>query len=240
MVASGQGLRIDHCRFEYVTAGNSGLYGITVQGPISNTALNPTGVIDHCQFYNRKVLVKGNPSTNFNLSGAIWAAQLGLGTSNFVFVEDNTFLMTTSTNSIDSNDSSRYVFRHNDLEDSWIEAHSAAPTRRGSRAWEIYENTIRRVNKSVAWPMLLRAGTGVCFNNTMVGTFNGIIAIDNRRSTPNDDFGTQANGAFGANPMDGNTLLIDDSGYNFLGTHNGDTSSPVKGFGMEYCRSYLW
>ena len=86
-------------------------------------------------------------------------------------VEDNTFTATIFTNAIDCNYGGRYVFRHNSVTDTYLEAHSIQQTNRACRKWEIYENTIAQVNYPVYRSMFIRGGTGVVFNNTVTGAF---------------------------------------------------------------------
>ena len=134
---------------------------------------------------------------------------MGLGTNNAVFVEDNVFTRTHG-NAIDSNYGGRYVFRYNEVNDAYIEAHSVQGENRASRSWEIYNNTINQVNIAMWIPFSLRGGTGVVFNNTLNGNFTELkIGVDNRRFFESFPVcGTMT----GYNDWDGN-----DDGYGYPG-----------------------
>jgi hypothetical protein len=178
--------RIDHCRIENPTA--------------FSTAINPSGytygVIDHCAFLNLRVLVR-------NDGGDAWQRPLTLGTANAVYVEDCSFDATVHCNTVDASNGARYVFRHNSVNNSYVEAHTCNNAgMRGTFSYEIYENTF---SGSQFTPFLLRAGTGVVFSNTISGNFqNSHIRIDNRRSCENpcpEEWGM----CDGTSAVDGNT-----------------------------------
>lgn len=105
--------------------------------------------------------------------GGTWPA-LELGSQNAVFAEDNYF--SGNRHNIASNNGSRYVFRHNvviandtDKDFAQTDAHGKSSSPRGSRSWEIYNNTYSanltsgRERTSIG----IRGGDGVAFNNTM-------------------------------------------------------------------------
>lgn len=102
-----------------------------------------------------------------------WPA-LELGTQNAVFVEDNT--MSGNRHHIASNNSSRYVFRHNtviatDLTKDYAmtDAHGKSSSPAGSRSYEIYNNTYKAnlTSGRVFAAIGIRGGDGVIFNNTI-------------------------------------------------------------------------
>lgn len=103
-----------------------------------------------------------------------WPA-LSLGTENAVFVEDNYFV--ANRHHIASNYGSRYVFRYNtalttdDVRHSpVVDAHGRGTGSRGSRSWEIYNNTFSTnlTPGLKARAMIgVRGGDGVVFNNTL-------------------------------------------------------------------------
>lgn len=196
---SGEGWRIDNIRVNN-TSGTSryAVYAIGESGDSS-----PVGLIDNCEIINGRVLVIGN--LNMPSMHAIWFESLGLGTNNAVFVEDCTFTTTDfAGNCIDTNYGGRYVFRYNTVNDSTTEAHSIQFDHRGSRSWEIYENTFNRVTRSMWMPMYQRGGTGVIFNNTITGTWTDAnIGLDNVRSC--EDVGGDAGECDGLSNWDENT-----------------------------------
>jgi hypothetical protein len=176
---SGNGWRIDHCRFDFTGSSDYTIEGVRACG--DNTHINPAGVIDHCEFNNIRIVVYGSLNV---MANEIWAEPLGLGTNNAVFVEDNVFRRAYSNRTaIDSSYGGRYVFRYNTVHNAQIMAHSAQENDRAVRSWEVYNNTIIQEDISQWVPFFMRGGTGVIFNNTVTGSWDAHgIALDNRRS----------------------------------------------------------
>jgi hypothetical protein len=158
--------RLDHCEFEsptdFVTAINTSGYTY--------------GVIDHCTFFNSRVLVSGDDD-------AAWQRPLTLGSANAVYVEDCTFDCTAQCNTVDANAGGRYVFRYNTMRNSHVEAHSGCPSGlRATFSHEVYANTIVAETPTYR-PFLIRGGTGVIFNNTITGSYTSPdIHVDDQRS----------------------------------------------------------
>lgn len=181
----GQDWRIDNCRFH----SNNNIFreGVTARG--ITRGIHPSGVIDHCEFFNTRVLVYGcgRMLAEGDDQHVLWSQPLSLGSgNNVVYVEDSTFTATVHSNAIDANYGGRYVFRYNTVNDTYIEAHSVQGDNRAAMRWEIYNNTFNQNNRSMWVPMFLRGGTGVVFNNTVTGTWGtGAIALDNVRSCRN-------------------------------------------------------
>jgi len=96
------------------------------------------------------------------------------------------------------------VFRYNSVTDSYIEAHSLQGHTRACRRWEVYGNTFRQVDRGSWTPVFFRGGTGVIFDNTLVGTWSQpSVTFDNVRSfEPRGDTGQ----CDGSSPWDGNQL----------------------------------
>lgn len=192
-----KGWRIDHC--DFVNTTTAILSAVQAAGQPGEGC--PVGLIDNCTMNNMRVLVLGNMAL---MANDIWFETLGLGTNNAVFVEDCEFRYTIFSNAIDSNYGGRYVFRHNKVYDAYIEAHSVQANNRAARSWEIYENDIYQLNRSMWVPMFYRGGTGVCFNNNVHGTWSdGRIALDNVRCGTAAGDGGLCNGS---STWDGNTL----------------------------------
>lgn len=129
------------------------------------------GVVDHCQFIDNYLRGFGYGLEILGDSDASWQRPLELGTENAVFVEDCYFRGCRHT--IAANNGARYVFRHNQIEDNRedaaaIDAHGLVSSwPRGTRSYEIYENTIS--NSIERWAGIgIRGGDGVIFNNTMI------------------------------------------------------------------------
>jgi len=198
----GRGWRIDHCKFTNNLTTNE--YAVNANG--LNETISPAGLVDNCIFYNCKVLAYG--MGNFSTTSSQWNSDLSLGTDDAVYVEDCTFNYDGRGNCIDSNRAGKYVFRFNNIIQSRIEAHSLQlDTERATRKWEIYNNKITAIS-SFGIPLFIRGGTGVIFNNEIIGSWtipNG--AFDNRRSY--DSIGS-AGYCDGTSPWDGN---MDSTGW---------------------------
>jgi hypothetical protein len=173
----GKGWRIDNCRFTNTSTANA----VAVFASGLNVSVSPSGVVDHCIFNHCKVFVNG--MGNFSAVSSQWAANLGLGTDDAVYVEDCAFNYDGRGNCMDSNRGGKYVFRYNTVVQSRLEAHSLqSDVERATRKWEIYNNTITATSGIWA-PMLIRGGTGVIFNNTIAGPWSERnIVLDNVRS----------------------------------------------------------
>jgi hypothetical protein len=201
--AKGTGWRVDHCKFTNNTGGSRVGFGATA----SNSDILPSGLVDHCEFYQSRTGVQGWTYG----SGALlkcsqeWAKASVIGTANAVYFEDNTFYKTLGDggNITDANYAASYVARYNTITGSQCQVHSLQnDTSRGPRSWEIYENTFNA--ESAVWtPMFVRAGTGMIWGNTIDTDYNvdGVI-FDNRRSYESFGIAGQCNGT---SDWDGNT-----------------------------------
>ncbi len=184
--------RVDHCRF-FITAAK----GVGVQSNWGST-----GVVDHCDFFNSRVVPAGNKSD--------WQEPLSLGMSDGVYVEDCVFNRTVAGNSVDGHVGGHYVFRKNTVNDSGTEVHGfCCNLDRGYFMYEVYDNNFG-YSEGITWgPICSRGGTGVIFNNTLVGDIEPpsvIVYNDRSMGRPNLDYGE----CDGSSPVDGNE---DDSGY---------------------------
>ena len=183
----GTGWRIDNCDLAN-TSGNVNSQVIMTYS--EQGAILPTGLIDHCTFENAKVVVWGIPSSDSEVGpeNALWAQDMQLGDANAVYIEDCTFTCqyNSSMECCDSHHGGRVVFRHNIVNDMFIQNHSIQGVERGARSLEIYNNTFAEKNfPGVAWkPIRIRSGTGVIFNNTITGAWSDAgLGIDNERDT---------------------------------------------------------
>jgi chitodextrinase len=187
VATGGDGWRVDHCKFYRASSCGEGVY---VNGDRSSAA-HPTGLVDNCSFYNTKVLIYGTIAMleEHDWQHVLWTTSLDLGTNNsVVYVEDCNFEFDVFCNVIDANYGGAYVFRFNHTSGSYIECHSVQGNNRATRRWEIYENTIDNPGSNIYYPYRLRGGTGVVFNDTIVGNWTNYgIALDNIRSY--DDVG---------------------------------------------------
>jgi hypothetical protein len=192
----GDDWRIDH---NHIVSSRP-FFDLMVSG--GRECIHPRGVIDHNNFQNIRVSVIG---WNGLMAHCLWSMPLVLGDAQQVFVEDNVYVGTKWTSAVDGNYGGRYVFRHNVLNDTYIEAHSVQGGNRAIRSWEIYNNTLRQSAHPMWTPIFLRGGTGVVYRNTILGawTVPGIV-LDNVRSF--DNRGAPWFKCDGTQPADGNHL----------------------------------
>jgi hypothetical protein len=192
------GWRIDHNKFD------SGSILAEAVWAVSNARGVPTyGLIDNNVFYNTRV---GDVGTNamleqYDWQNALWALNPDMGGcyNSAMYVENNTFNANIFGNVIDQNYGGRYVFRFNTLNNSganpnggfYVESHgnqqsASSDGNRGPQRWEIYNNILNNTGASIFQPFRLRGGTGVVFNNSILGTWSNYeIALDNPRSDIN-------------------------------------------------------
>jgi hypothetical protein len=180
VTGSSANFRVDHSHFStatYSPAQNSAgmrVYGCTY------------GVIDHSIFdapsgsVNNAVQQDNGGSCysdSLGLGDQSWAHATGLGSANFLFLEDNTF------NSGFSNDctwAGRFVMRFNTFNatggDETVQTHptGGAGRIRGCRAWEVYQNNFDAVSGSYLNALFwVSSGTGVIWGNTVPSSSSG-------------------------------------------------------------------
>ena len=134
------------------------------------------GVVDHNSFIKSSATTSVQTITQFGDHIGAWAEPTGLGGSNFVFYEDNSFdynLSTQFDSAFDAGGGARFVIRHNAFKGTAVGWHGTGSGgyRRGTRAFEVYSNTFtpadsRGTSYAVGQNM---GGTGLIYNNT-VGT----------------------------------------------------------------------
>ncbi|WP_426191517.1 hypothetical protein [Massilia sp. DWR3-1-1] len=153
--------------------------GIEVRG-----AIRQRGVIYNSQFidnYNATVHNLGYGVVVFG--DGTWPA-LELGSANAVFVEDN--YMSGNRHHIAANNGARYVFRRNTAvantltkDFSQVDAHGLSSAPRGTRSWEIYDNTFSAIlsaGRNFA-AIGIRGGDGVVFHNTYTSNIAYPVAL---------------------------------------------------------------
>ena len=186
-VGPSKSWRIDHLKF-------SGLTGTAI-----SVAGYTFGLIDHIEHLNNSgvgVDVEGTEPGDGDSSGTqSWQRPLGLGTINAIYVEDSVFKHTDNSITsfgefVASNRGSRYAVRYSTFYDGNpdtyagpLDAHGQCNQNdRGSRSWEVYENSISWIGNGKA--MAVRGGDGVIFNNTLNFTRGSTFhLVDYRSST---------------------------------------------------------
>jgi hypothetical protein len=115
--------------------------------------------------------------------GGVWPP-LDLGSRNAVFVEDNYF--SGNRHNIASNNGSVYVFRHNTVvgqdpakDFAMTDAHGLSSSSRGSRSFEIYDNTyLTNISSGLQRTAIgIRGGDGVIFNNRISGSISRDVEL---------------------------------------------------------------
>jgi hypothetical protein len=116
------------------------------------------------------------------------------GGNTAVYIENNTFTKTKNgvSNCVDANYGGRYVFRFNQVvansgldynSAQYVEAHSVQGLNRAAQRWEVYGNTFNNQGGSTYEPFRFRGGTGVVFDNSILGNWTNFeIALDNVRN----------------------------------------------------------
>jgi len=161
------------------------------------------GVVDHCTFqggHKNGLLIEHNGFGGASYGDGSWAAPTGLGSSQFIFIENCIFTdpSAVGAGAFDVDGGGRVVFRHNTA--AFVVGHGTETSGRfrGMRAFEIYNNTFIPVQNSQFTGVYLRSGTGVIYNNTFNDSgsnnwSNIIIATNYRDGQPYPPWG-QCNG----------------------------------------------
>ncbi|MCH7730620.1 hypothetical protein IID21_03795 [Patescibacteria group bacterium] len=163
-----------------------GRAGLTFRGNVGSTNGQPQGVVYDNRFEDNYLRGLGYGIEVIGNDSEAWStyprfAPNLLGGADNVFIEDNYFEANRHT--VASNNGSRYVFRCNQINDNRedaaaIDAHGKASWDRGSRSYEIYENTLDNSPAIIAG-VGIRGGDGVIWNNTMVKGYQEHILLWN-------------------------------------------------------------
>jgi hypothetical protein len=165
---NGSTFRFDHCKWDNLNG-----------GAVFDTVI---GVIDHNTFVTDKSSPPIYPYASHwnrqNYGDGSWAAPTGFGSSQWLFIEDNTFTHSQQGQQAvtDAYAGARFVVRHNNIFNGIVYAHGTESTgrTRGSRAMEVYGNTFTGtgVNKIVGTS---RSG-GVLFHDNSISGYWGSLA----------------------------------------------------------------
>jgi hypothetical protein len=179
---SSQNIRVDH--FHGSTATYSPASGSAALEYVGCTS----GVTDHSIFdapvgsVNNAVHQYNGGSCNGDTLGVgdqSWTQPTGLGSANFMFVEDSVFNNGAGN---DCTDGGRFVYRHNAFNMTGppgyppaVQTHPTGVARlRGCRAYEIYANTFTAQPSNFMFSAVwLSSGTGVVWGNTIPSSSAG-------------------------------------------------------------------
>jgi hypothetical protein len=168
---NGSTFRFDHCKW-------NNLNGSTVFDTV-------IGVIDHNTFVLDKfgcaIYPYGSHWDGQDYGDGSWHAPTNYGSSQFLFIEDNTFTHSKQNlqGMIDAYAGARFVVRHNTIFNSLITNHGTESTgrTRGCRAMEIYNNNYSGTNlNSQAGGS--RSGGTLFHHNTISGYSGNLSAFD--------------------------------------------------------------
>jgi hypothetical protein len=165
VVGTCKAVRIDHCRFNRVH--NRCIF-------LRNAIC---GVIDHCTFITNTggaITIFHDAWDGKSWGDGSWATPIEWGGPSAIYIEDNDFSSDNSTHLhgiMDEYAGARFVFRYNTVKNGVIASHGTGSTgrNRGVRQWEIYNNRFTFDPATSGNAMHLRGGTGVVFDNTVVG-----------------------------------------------------------------------
>jgi hypothetical protein len=146
-----------------------------------------SGLIDHGTF-NMPIATGGSKAISISGTGPEesqpFSRPLALGSGKFIFIEDCTFNYGgRNDGALDAYAGARYVFRHNTVNNTNVEHHGAdSGGFRGVHSFEIYNNAFRCTGACASQRKhYFRSGTGVIFNNTYSGNYDG-AELTNYRS----------------------------------------------------------
>ena len=212
---NGSQFRWDNCIW-------NGLQGF----PVMDTVI---GVIDHNTFgplpQYQMIYVYGSFWNNQGADGdGSWAAPTGFGSSQWLFIEDNTWLDSgQSVGAIDSENGGRWVFRYNHVHGSFPSNHGteSGGRGRGARAMEVYNNDFANTYQTAVGGS--RGGSVLVHDNIAVGYLGWYFwDLGNWRNTfPFSPWG----GADGVNTWD-----VNDPAVYFTGTAAAPNSSVTITF----------
>jgi hypothetical protein len=198
---------MDHIRFNYAALNTA----ITIHG-------NNWGVIDNCifdisgtGFYSILVNSYIDGEWPASMGDRAWSLPINLGSDEAVYVENNIFNLTNKTSGNDSvfdgYNGARAVYRYNTINGSYIQNHATRDDEHGGLKLEIYNNTFNgHFNNNTdhfIWPIMIRSGTGVIFNNTISNYQDNNVTVDNQRTCI--AYAGRFTRCNGSNMYDGNT-----------------------------------
>jgi hypothetical protein len=192
--------RIDHCQFSYLTA-----------KPI-RVGDGSYGLIDHCNF-----LMNGMPNAieifDTGYGDYSWARPEDFGSTNAVFIEDNTIYAADNFTAVDVSNGGRVVVRHNTFSGAFFNTHGTETSQRfrSARQVEVYQNSFTygggQQYNNFYTGCDLRGGSAVVFSNSFTGYWS-VASINYYRATDNDSGFTPFYGATGVSGWDSNSPTL--------------------------------
>ena len=212
---NGARFRMDNCKW------------VDLNGVLVTTDV--LGIIDHCEFDNGiragpQIVVYNEHFAGGTYSNGSWSAPSYFGTDKFLFFEDDYFYNPNRNISsiADGYKGARYVVRHCTLYHKQVHTHgtdTGSYPSRGSRAFEIYNNTITGV-ASINDVAFIRSGVWLIHDNTITGFGSPYFNLSCYRLW--SDFADQTfRGADGASAFDVNA----GGGPFYAGTAASNTNS---------------
>jgi len=202
------GFRIDHINFNYPNSGAN----VYIFGPTY-------GLIDHSDFtgaFESAILTGLQLTSTLEDGSSISKLKGGFGASipyfpggpTNLYIEDNTFTGTTAAG-IAATDTGysggRIVFRHNTLVNATMYSHWTSAGSVNSLWWEIYNNSFTWNSTVSMFPFRLQGGgTGLIYNNTIIGFQQNFIVLGEGRLTSEGQSGPPLLFCDGTHNWDGN------------------------------------
>lgn len=188
-----------------------------------------SGVMDHCWVVMNGESGFAFPGANIKADSFMsWSRPISEIINNVngaFYIEDCSVFQTSAPRAVtDSFYGGRYGIRECYISNCSIETHGteSGGVKRGPRWFESYNNTIVATgapSNPSEYTHFIRGGSGVIYNNTITGTWPGLLRMSNYRS--HDDFKPYGL-ADGQNVWDNN----DATDY-LTGTHNGSAGASV-------------
>lgn len=190
VIFSGQSKKfhLDHLRVDNTT------YATPNSAPLILCGGWLNGVIDRCTFdplgISNCVKVGFDGRDADGEGDASWAADTGLGGTDFVFAEDNKYNqhLNGAKSNLTFNDGEhggKYVIRFCSGVQGSVQTHptGGGVTSRGARAWEFYQNNFDGVDASSSNfnSMFLSSGTGVAWGNSSIKGADNFITLHSMR-----------------------------------------------------------
>jgi hypothetical protein len=159
--------RFDHNRILQATSGARGIYPVSVYGVIDHNTFDVTAVTGSVQ----SISIDGSP-VNSDGGYTPWTLPLTFGTSNGVYIEDNTFNYgSQAEDALDAYAGARFVFRYNIVNNISIGFHGTdSGGIRSVFSAEVYANTFTNNGANVIRPITTRGGTFLVYDNVYGGS----------------------------------------------------------------------